>query len=73
MRIADDCRRCLARNDGLAATYCYHARFARRFPGDGRPIPDYPHTPDWCPGMVRDYRISPSPREPGEGRGEERP
>lgn len=53
MRIADDCRRCLARNDGAAATYCFHVALVERFPGDGRPIPDYPQTPKWCPGMVR--------------------
>jgi hypothetical protein len=57
MRIADDCRRCLARNDGMCGSYCYHAIFAERFPGEGRPIPRYPRTPKWCPGMVRRPRL----------------
>jgi hypothetical protein len=59
MRVADDCRRCLARNDGMNGAYCFHAAFAQRFPGDGRPIPGYPQTPKWCPGMVRDKPAAP--------------
>jgi hypothetical protein len=52
-KIANDCTRCLVRNDGAFGTYCFHAAFAQTHPGDGRPIPLYPKTPRWCPGMVR--------------------
>ncbi|HEV2300810.1 MAG TPA: hypothetical protein VGR91_04500 [Stellaceae bacterium] len=37
----------------MDGVYCFHVAFAEYFPGDGRPIPDYPQTPTWCPGMVR--------------------
>lgn len=74
MRIADDCTRCLARNDGMDGTYCFHCVFAESFPGEGRPLPDYPRTPKWCPGMVRrpslsaDASLSPrAGREAGGG------
>ncbi len=69
MKIANDCTRCLARNDGAFATYCFHAAFAQSHLGDGRLIACYPKTPRWCPGMVRKLaREEPLAPEPGQRR-----
>jgi hypothetical protein len=66
MKIANDCTRCLARNDGAFATYCFHTAFSQTHPGDGRLITCYPQTPRWCPGMVRELaREEPLRRVPG--------
>jgi hypothetical protein len=66
MTIANDCTRCLVRNDGAFGTYCFHSAFAETYPGDGRPIPLYPLTPRWCPGMVRNLAENVSlGRKPG--------
>ncbi len=70
MKIANDCSRCLARNDGAFATYCFHVIFSDAYPGDGRIIACYPKTPRWCPGMVRELvREEPLGPEPVRRKG----
>lgn len=53
--MTNDCNKCLARNDGTYASYCYHVAFEHSHPGGlGRMLPEHNKNPAWCPGMVRE-------------------